>query len=273
MASKESIFDKLNLSSVERRLVMIVLVVLMSAFAWMVWRMIPDPGATWAKIEKAKNQLKGFTNEIYQAHQATNSYSSEIRELEGMGSEVVPIDQEVNMFRVIENLMMDNGVRESSNGKMTTETKEFFLERSVPIQFSSKESDIVKILSELGNDGSMMRVSEMRLKPDKNRYKLDVSMTVTASYQKNVKATQPKATETKPAASKPKSETKPAASKPKSETKPAASKPKSETKPAASKPKSETKPAASKTKPKTKPPKQSGTRRSVPARRVRTIDQ
>ena len=40
MASKESIFDKLNLSSVERRLVMIVLVVLMSAFAWMVWRMI-----------------------------------------------------------------------------------------------------------------------------------------------------------------------------------------------------------------------------------------
>ena len=229
MASKESIFDKLNLSSVERRLVMIVLVVLMSAFAWMVWRMIPDPGATRAKIHEAKNKLKGFTNEIYQAHQATNSYSSEIRKLEGMGSEVVPIDQEVNMFRVIENLMMDNGVRESSNGKMTTETKEFFLERSVPIQFSSKESDIVKILSELGNDGSMMRVSEMRLKPDKNRYKLDVSMTVTASYQKNVKATQPKATETKPAASKSKSET--------------------------------------------KPPKQSGTRRSVPARRVRTKDQ
>ncbi len=251
MASKESIFDKLNLSSVERRLVMIVLVVLMSALAWMVWGMIPDPGATWAEIDKARGKVKGFTNEIYQAHQATNSYSSEIRKLEGMGSAVVPIEQEVNMIRAIDTLMMDNGVRESSNGKMTTETKEFFLERSVPIQFSSKESDIVKILSELGNSGSVMRVSEMRLKPDKNRYKLDVSMTVTASYQKNVKATQPKATETKPVASKSKSETKPAASKPKSETKP----------------------AASKTKPKTKPPKQSGTRRSVPARRVRTIDQ
>ena len=237
MASKESIFDKLNLSSVERRLVMIVLVVLMSAFAWMVWRMIPDPGATRDKIYKAENKLEGFTNEIYQA---TNSYISEIRKLEGMGSAVVPIEQEVNMIRAIDTLMMDNGVRESSNGKMTTETKEFFLERSVPIQFSSKESDIVKILSELGKRGSVMRVSEMRLKPDKNRYKLDVSMTVTASYQKNVKATQPKATETKPAASKPKSETKPAASKSKSET---------------------------------KPPKQSGTRRSVPARRVRTIDQ
>ena len=237
MASKESIFDKLNLSSVERRLVMIVLVVLMSAFAWMVWRMIPDPGATRAKIDKAENKLEGFTNEIYQA---TNSYISEIRKLEGMGSAVVPIEQEVNMIRAIDTLMMDNGVRESSNGKMTTETKEFFLERSVPIQFSSKESDIVKILSELGKRGSVMRVSEMRLKPDKNRYKLDVSMTVTASYQKNVKATQPKATETKPAASKPKSETKPAASKSKSET---------------------------------KPPKQSGTRRSVPARRVRTKDQ
>ena len=43
MASNQSIFDKLNLSSGERRLVMFVLVVLMCALAWMVWGMIPDP--------------------------------------------------------------------------------------------------------------------------------------------------------------------------------------------------------------------------------------
>ena len=66
-----------------------------------------------------------------------------------------------------------------------------------------REHDMaLQSLSELGKRGSVMRVSEMRLKPDKNRYKLDVSMTVTASYQKNVKATQPKATETKPATDK-----------------------------------------------------------------------
>ena len=64
MASNESIFDKLNLSSGERRLVMFVLVVLLCALTWMVWGMIPDPGATQQKIDKAENDLKRFDGEI-----------------------------------------------------------------------------------------------------------------------------------------------------------------------------------------------------------------
>ena len=54
MASNESIFDKLNLSSGERRLFMIVIVVLMLALMWMVWGMIPSPSATKQKIANAK---------------------------------------------------------------------------------------------------------------------------------------------------------------------------------------------------------------------------
>ncbi|MDP6914344.1 MAG: hypothetical protein QGF29_04485, partial [Verrucomicrobiota bacterium] len=77
--------------------------------------------------------------------------------------------------------------------------------------------------------------------PDKNRYKLSGTMTLTASYQKNVKATKPK-----PSPAKPKAETK-------AETK--------------------AEPAKSKSKSETKPAKKSGTKRSVPSRRVRTIDQ
>ena len=57
MASNESIFDKLNLSSGERRLGMFVLVVLLCALTWMVWGMIPDPGATQQKIDKADKNL------------------------------------------------------------------------------------------------------------------------------------------------------------------------------------------------------------------------
>jgi len=225
MANNESIFEKLNLSSGERRLVMIVIVVLMLALVWMVWGMIPDPGATRNEIAKAQTQLNSFTNEISQI----TDYEKEIRKLEGMGSAVVPIEQEVNMRRAINNLTAANGVQVTRTGRMTTKTNDFFLEKSMRIDFSSKESDIVKFLWKLGGSDSMVRVSEMRIQPDKNRYRLDGWMNLTASYQKDVKATKPKpATEAKakPVAAKPAAKPEPA--KPKAETKPASSKPKTE---------------------------------------------
>jgi len=225
MANNESIFEKLNLSSGERRLVMIVIVVLMLALVWMVWGMIPDPGATRNEIDKAQTKLNSFTNEISQI----TDYEKEIRKLEGMGSAVVPIEQEVNMRRAINNLTAANGVQVTRTGRMTTKTNDFFLEKSMRIDFSSKESDIVKFLWKLGGSDSMVRVSEMRIQPDKNRYRLDGWMNLTASYQKDVKATKPKpATEAKakPVAAKPAAKPEPA--KPKAETKPASSKPKTE---------------------------------------------
>ena len=213
MASNESIFDKLNLSSGERRLVMIVIVVLMLALMWMVWGMIPSPELTQNKITKAQTQLNSFTNEISKiAH-----YESTIRALEGLGSAVIPIEQEVDMRAFINSLTAASGVEITSRASAEPKTSDFFIEQSMTIRFSSKESDLVNFLRKLGSSDSMMRVSQMRVNPDKNRYRLGGSMTLTASYQKDVKATKPKpATEVKP-----KPETKP-------ETKPASSKPKPE---------------------------------------------
>ena len=242
MASNQSIFDKLNLSSGERRLVMFVLVVLMCALAWMVWGMIPDPGETQKKITKAQTQLNSFENEISKAQ----LYEGKIRTLEGLGSAVMPIEQEFTMRRTINNLTAANGVRVTRLGRTTTKTNEFFHEKTMRIDFSSKESDIVNFLWKLGGSDSMVRVSDLLIKPDKNRYRLDGWMNLTASYQKDPKATQPK-----PAAAKPATEAKP---------EPVAAKPK----PAKPETKAdETKPA----KPKTKP---SGSKRTVPTtRRVR----
>ena len=237
MASNQSIFDKLNLSSGERRLVMFVLVVLMCALAWMVWGMIPDPAATRQKITKAGQDLAHFQGEIVNA----DKYNRRISELEGMGSAVVPVEQEFTMRRTINNLTAANGVRVTRLGRMTTKTNEFFHEKTMRIDFSSKESDIVKFLWKLGGSDSMVRVSDMRVRPDKNRYRLEGWMNLTASYQKD-----PKAVRTQPAAV---AEAKPAAI----EAKPKPAKP--ETKP------EKTKPA----KPETKP---SGGRRKVPTRSV-----
>jgi hypothetical protein len=88
----------------------------------------------------------------------------------------------------------------------------------------------------------MVRVSEMRIRPDKNRYRLDGWMNLTASYQKDVKATKPRpATEAK---------AKPVAAKPAAKPEPA--------KPEPAKPAAEPKPA-----------KRTVPKRSVPTRRTR----
>jgi len=160
-----------------------------------------------------------------------------------MGSAVVPVEQEFTMRRTINSLTAANGVRVTRLGRMTTKTNEFFHEKTMRIDFSSKESDIVKFLWKLGGSDSMVRVSDMRVRPDKNRYRLEGWMNLTASYQKD-----PKAVRTQPAAVA-EAKAKPAAS----EAKPKPAKP--ETKP------EKTKPA----KPETKP---SGGRRKVPTRSI-----
>jgi len=248
MASNESIFDKLNLSSGERRLVMFVLVVLLCALTWMVWGMIPDPGATQQKIDKAENDLKRFDGEISK----TDEYNRRVRELESMGSAVVPIEQEVNMRRTINNLTAANGVRVTRLGRTTTKTNEFFQEYTMRVDFSSKESDIVNFLWKLGESDSMVRVSDLLVKPDKNRYRLDGWMNLTASYQKDIKAPRPRsAAEAEPEAEEAKQEPKPTVV-----DKPEPTKPAAEPEPA----KSEVKPSGSK---RTVP------KRTVPTRRVR----
>ena len=240
MASNESIFDKLNLSSGERRLVMAVLVVLMLALAWMVWGMIPSPGVTQNKISQAQQRLNSFTNEISKIA----DYEKKIGELQGLGSAVIKIEQQTDMRKFINQLTAANGVDIDSTTSANPKTGDFFIEQSMTIRFSSKESDLLKFLWKLGSSGTMVRVSQMRVNPDKNRYKLSGSMTLTASYQKDVKATKPKPEPAKPKA-------KPVAAKPAAKPEPA--KPKAETKPA--------KPSG------TKPAKPSGNKRIIPSRR------
>ena len=227
---------------------MFVLVVLLCALTWMVWGMIPDPGATQQKIDKADKDLARFNGEISK----TDEYNRRVRELEGIGAAVVPIEQEGNMRRTINNLTAANGVRVTRLGRTTTKTNEFFQEYTMRVDFSSKESDIVNFLWKLGESDSMVRVSDLLVKPDKNRYRLDGWMNLTASYQKDIKASRPRpAAESKPKSEEAKHEPKPTVA-----DKPEPTKPAVEPEPA----KPEAKPSGSK---RTVP------KRSVPTRRVR----
>ena len=127
------------------------------------------------------------------------------------------------MRRTINNLTAANGVRVTRLGRTTTKTNEFFQEYTMRVDFSSKESDIVNFLWKLGESDSMVRVSDLLVKPDKNRYRLDGWMNLTASYQKDIKASRPRpAAEAEPEAEATKPEPKPTVADKPEPTKPAA---------------------------------------------------
>ena len=249
MANRESIFDKYNMSAGERRVVMFVLVVLIGVLAWMAFDMIPKPEQTNVKISKIKRNLQSWQKEL----NSVSSYKNRIKELEGMSSAVVKEEQEVDMSRAINKLEALSGINVSRQGRVNSETNTFFIEKSMRIDFSGKENQIVDFLWKLSEGDSLVRVSEMRLRPDKNRYKLEGWMELTASYQKNVIA--PVVTVT------PSAQAKVDSAKPTAESKkPDIKATEVETT------KSEPKPVAEK---ESKPAKPNSTKRRIPTRRVR----
>ena len=150
----------------------------------MAFDMIPKPEQTNVKINKINRDLKSWIAE----RNKVGSYKEQINKLEGMSSAVVQEEQEVDMSRAINKLEASSGINVSRQGRVNTETNNFFIEKSMRIDFSGKESQIVDFLWKLGESDSLVRVSEMRVRPDKNRYKLEGWMELTASYQKNVTA-------------------------------------------------------------------------------------
>ena len=187
MANSESFFDKYNMSAGERRLVMSVVVVLVAVLAWMAFDSIEPPAKTNAAIAKIETNL-----ELWKRERGNHTnYKGQIRDLEGMSSAVAKEEQEVDMSRTVNKLEGSSGINVTRQHRVNTSTNDFFIEKSMRIDFSGKENEIVDFLWKLGEDDSLVRVSEMRIKPDKNRTRLEGWMRLTSSYQKNFIAPPP----------------------------------------------------------------------------------
>ena len=252
MPSRESIFDKYNMSAAERRLVMSVVVALMVALAWMAFTSIDDPGKTSAKIFTAEKNIDKFQEEI----DKDDGYKRRIAELEGMNSAVENRNQEVDLTYRVTRLQNQSGLNIFNKKSPQSDPGDFFVEQSMRISFNGKEEQVVNFLRMLSSDeDSLMRISRFAISPDKSsRNKLTGDATVIASYQKDYIAPPPEAAGEGTA--EPSATPDPAA-KPVEPAKPP-------TEPAVvAKEETETKPEA---KPKADPPK---TKRSIP-RRVRT---
>ena len=94
----QSIFDKLNLRPQERRLVVIVgMVIFVLLNMWFVWPYFDDWGTTKGEIERNRTTLQRYNTEIANK----TKYEGRLRELETTGSEM--LGNELELQRIVEN--------------------------------------------------------------------------------------------------------------------------------------------------------------------------
>jgi len=185
-----SIFDKLKLRPFERRLVVVIGIVLFLVAQFIfVW---PHFGAVKrmdARRATALETLKKYNDELAQ----TNKIRSELSKLETEGSTVPPEESSSDLMRNIQTHSAQAQVQIQTVSKPFTRTNGIFLEQAVQVTTVSTEDSLVNYLYNLGSGNSLIRVRDLTMRPDQTRTKLNATIKLVASYQKNRAAARPAA--------------------------------------------------------------------------------
>ncbi len=199
----KSLFDKLNLRPAERRLVVMVgIVVFVVVNVVFVYPIFGDYGRTKTKINAAEGKSKDYDREI--KRMASNDVVR--AELEKKGSPITlaeaPLQAQIEVTRKAAlagvTLLSINSNQRSSN----TKSNAFFEEQSVFITVNTGETNLIDFLYSLGSDNSLIRVRSMTLRPDQPRFRIQGDMTLVASFQKKQPTRVTTTTTTAPAPSK-----------------------------------------------------------------------
>jgi type II secretory pathway component PulM len=176
-----SYLDRLNLRPFEKRLVVGVGAVLFVVLnAWFVVPHFSDLSEAKKRRADAIERMKRWQAEIDQKAKYELGISKLVRE----GQEVQAEDQ-VNQFaRAIQEQQAKSGVGIGNFGRTTTKTNQFFLELTQPVSVQSGEAQLVDFLYSLGSGNSLIRVSELTLRPDPPRQQLSGQVKLVASFQK-----------------------------------------------------------------------------------------
>lgn len=177
--------DKLNLRPQERRLVVLIAIVLFVALnIWLVWPHFNDWQAVQTQREKTNQTLKNYQKEIVRIA----NYDSKLRELESAGSSVVAEGQELDLLLTVQNQARLTGLRITSNDPRpkpsTAKTNQFFEEQTLHIHANTGNDELVNFLVSLASTNSLIRVQDLSLQPATGQTRLESDLTLVASYQK-----------------------------------------------------------------------------------------
>ncbi len=157
--------------------------------ALFVWPHFSDLRAAKVRMEEAKKKLALFENEIAQKQK----YERLVQGLLSEGQEVPPEDQAFQFNNAINAQAGASSVRIMSNGRLTTTTNQFFIEKSQSISLQAGEPQLVDFLYSLGSSNSLIRVRDLDTRPEPNRHELVANVKLVASYQKKLPARPPAA--------------------------------------------------------------------------------
>jgi Tfp pilus assembly protein PilO len=183
-----SFLDQLNLTPQERRIVVVIAVVVFGVLnLLLVWPHFSDLAKVRRQLEDTRQKIEDENKVILKDVEPVNGYKSQLKKLERQQGGGV-VNQQVQLQRTVSDQAMKTGVtideiKPATSGR--PETNDFYVEQSVKIDFESQETQLVNFLFNVGNDPAMIRVHELSLKTaDANRYRLKGEAILTANYSK-----------------------------------------------------------------------------------------
>jgi hypothetical protein len=182
----KSLFDKLNLRPQERRLVVIVgIVVFVVLNFWLVFPMFGDYGRYEQRARDAGKKLSEYKQEI----QKRPAYEKELKELENQGGYVpteeagLRLGQEVNSQAALSQVTLTGGNAVQRQGA-TGKTNAFFEEAAMTVGFNSGEKELIDFLYRLADKDLLIRAKHMVLGSDPSQMRLQGQITLVKSYQR-----------------------------------------------------------------------------------------
>jgi len=160
-----SFLDKLNLRPQERRLVVLVAVIVFIVLNLLFVRPhFGEWGATENKIAQAKKMLASFQKEATRIPE----YQKRLAQLQSSGSDV--LSEELELQRAVQNQVVSHGLmvtRYDPRARASeSHTDQFFGEQALAINFTSGGKELVDFLVDIAAGNSIIRVRDMSVKPD-----------------------------------------------------------------------------------------------------------
>lgn len=182
----KSLFDKLNLGALERRIVVGALLVLFIVVnALFVWPHFQDWNKVQLEINKVQKLLADYQKEVDQLPKLQKKEA----ELKGVGgAQLASSEMALALMRTVDakalasGIVVVNRVPGQSSGQ---NANAYFDEQTLRISFQNTgDAELVKFMVSLGENNSTIRIRDLTVKPDPSQMKLMGELTMVASYQK-----------------------------------------------------------------------------------------
>src|SRR4051812_42682491 len=176
-------FDQLNLRPQERRIVVVVgLIIFVVLNFLLVTPLFGQLGQAENQLSASENKLKKYEGEIARAP----TYERIEDRLKKEGGDV--LSEELQLQRIIDNQARVSGVQVSRyNPTSRTQfgrTNQFFEDQALTIDFTTGGKELVEFLVGLASGNSMIHVQDMTLRPVQGGTRLGGNIVFVASYQK-----------------------------------------------------------------------------------------